>query len=238
MHAILNLVSLPEAQQYLPLLREEIRTTFSRAEAWTSPEITAPGHMPVTEAFLRESMRYTPFFTRGQEHKVMKKRRSGSTRWNTCPIRDVSRLSRRGGGRRRPLLREPKQVRSLSVPRRGYRRENGEEVMDPKTQLPTHIPKRHIHRLWIWQACLVSRPFHRNTRSRVVLLIQSINNFIFPALGGSLLLGFSSLFWPILIFHYEFELASRTTEESCYRELHHPALYCKLESKTGCTHVN
>ena len=26
--------------------------------------------MPLAEAFLRESMRYTPFFTRGQEHKV------------------------------------------------------------------------------------------------------------------------------------------------------------------------
>lgn len=27
--------------------------------------------MPLLEAFLRESMRYTPFFARGQEHKVI-----------------------------------------------------------------------------------------------------------------------------------------------------------------------
>ncbi len=72
-HAMINLVSLSEAQSYLPLLREEIKETFANTEAWTSPDTTAPGHMPITEAFVRESMRYTPFFTRGQEHKVMKK---------------------------------------------------------------------------------------------------------------------------------------------------------------------
>ncbi|KAI1082424.1 cytochrome P450 [Whalleya microplaca] len=70
-HALLNLISLPEAQAYLPLLREDITRTFADAAAWSAPHTTAPGRMPLLEAFLRESMRYTPFFARGQEHKVV-----------------------------------------------------------------------------------------------------------------------------------------------------------------------
>jgi cytochrome P450 len=70
-HVLLNLFGLEEAQAFLPLLREEIQTTFLNSEDWEDPNATAPGRMPLLEAFLRESMRHTPFFTRGQEHKVI-----------------------------------------------------------------------------------------------------------------------------------------------------------------------
>jgi len=73
LHALLNLIHLPETAGFLRYLCEEINTTFNDPAAWTAPLTTAPSHMPLTEAFLRESMRYTPFFTRGQEHKVMAK---------------------------------------------------------------------------------------------------------------------------------------------------------------------
>jgi cytochrome P450 len=68
---MINLLGIPEAQAFLPILREEIKATFSDSANWEDPSATAPGRMPLLEAFLRESMRHTPFFTRGQEHKVL-----------------------------------------------------------------------------------------------------------------------------------------------------------------------
>ncbi|KAH8677668.1 cytochrome P450 [Xylariales sp. PMI_506] len=70
-HVMLNLMGLPEAQAYLPLLRAEIEESFAGPDDWTDAHTTAPGRMPLLEAFLRESMRHTPFFARGQEHKVL-----------------------------------------------------------------------------------------------------------------------------------------------------------------------
>lgn len=64
-------MGLAEAREYLPYLRAEIDAVFADPEAWDDPHTTAPGRTPLLEAFLRESMRHTPFFTRGQEHKVL-----------------------------------------------------------------------------------------------------------------------------------------------------------------------
>jgi cytochrome P450 len=73
LHSILNLIGLVEAREYMPYLRAEIEVVFSTPVAWDDSNTTAPGRMPLLEAFLRESMLFTPFFTRGQEHKVLAK---------------------------------------------------------------------------------------------------------------------------------------------------------------------
>ncbi|KAK3386118.1 cytochrome P450 [Podospora didyma] len=57
---LLNLITLPEARTYLPLLRQEIETVLFEPTAWTDPETFTPRKMPLATAFTRESMRYSP----------------------------------------------------------------------------------------------------------------------------------------------------------------------------------
>jgi len=57
---LLNLITIPEARQYLPLLRQEIDSVFSISGAWTNPDTFNSKNIPLTMAFMRESMRFSP----------------------------------------------------------------------------------------------------------------------------------------------------------------------------------
>lgn len=58
---ILDLMALPRLSPgFLPLLRQELDTVFSSPEAWTDPQSFSPEKIPLTTAFMRESMRYSP----------------------------------------------------------------------------------------------------------------------------------------------------------------------------------
>lgn len=58
---ILDLMALPRLSPgFLPLLREEIDSVLSSPESWTDPQSFSPEKIPLTTAFMRESMRYSP----------------------------------------------------------------------------------------------------------------------------------------------------------------------------------
>jgi cytochrome P450 len=62
MAAIHDLITLDAAKKFTPLMLEELRSVFEgrEDEAWADPDSFTPSTTPLLEAFVRESIRYSP----------------------------------------------------------------------------------------------------------------------------------------------------------------------------------
>ena len=102
---LLNLICPPDEKittEYLPLLRREIASVLGSPAAWADPDSFTPQNMPLTTAFTRESMRYSPLVANIPVRAVVAKEGvvlpDGTHvplgAWLTCPAEAMTRDAR------------------------------------------------------------------------------------------------------------------------------------------------